>query len=74
MAAWHKLSQGNRVCSLHELSKNVHVGQTKAFPNFLCIWIDKEQVVFILYLPKLQPQQSFSTYHTPFHAPTITSS
>jgi hypothetical protein len=42
---------GDRVCSLHELNKNVHVsdeqGRTKAFPNFLCIWTGKEQVLFI---------------------------
>jgi len=46
LVACHKLGQGDRVCNLHELSKNAHVGegqgQTKAFPNFLCIWTNKE--------------------------------
>jgi hypothetical protein len=74
LAACHKLSQGDRVRSLHEFNKSVSVGegqgQTKVFPNFLCIWTDKEQVLFILYLP----QQSLSVYGTPFHAPNITSS
>ncbi len=51
LAACHKLCQGNRVRSLHELSKSARVderqGQTKVFPNFLCIWTDKEQMLFI---------------------------
>jgi hypothetical protein len=41
LVACHKLGQGDRVHSLHELNKNVSVGdgqgQTKAFPNFSCI-------------------------------------
>jgi hypothetical protein len=41
LATCHKLGQGDRVCSLHELSKNARVGEgqgrTQAFPNFLCI-------------------------------------
>ncbi len=57
LAACHKLGQGDCVCSLHELNKNAHVGegqgQTKAFPNFLCIWTGKEQMFFILYLPQV---------------------
>jgi hypothetical protein len=36
----------NCVRSLHELNKNACVGegqgQTKAFPDFLCIWTDKD--------------------------------
>ncbi len=54
LVACHKLGQGDRVHSLHELIKNARVGegqgQTKSFFNFLCIWINKEQVFFILYL------------------------
>jgi hypothetical protein len=57
LATCHKLGQGNRVRSLHELSKNARVGEgqgrTKTFSNFLCIWTDKEQVFFILYLPQV---------------------
>jgi hypothetical protein len=38
--ACHKLGQGDRVRSLHELSKSANVsegkGQTKTFPDFLC--------------------------------------
>jgi len=52
--ACHKFGKGNRVRSLHEFSKSVRVGEgqgrTKAFLNFLCIWSDKEQMLFILYL------------------------
>jgi hypothetical protein len=48
----HKLGQGNRVRSLHELSKSASVsegkGRTKVFPNFLFTWTNKEQVFFIL--------------------------
>jgi hypothetical protein len=51
--ACHKFGQGNRVRSLHEFSKSARVGEgqgrTQTFPNFLCIWIDKEQILFILY-------------------------
>jgi hypothetical protein len=51
----HKLGQGDRVRSLHELKKSASVGEghgrTKAFLDFLCIWIDKEQNV-------LHPQSS----------------
>jgi hypothetical protein len=54
LAACHKLGYNNRIRSLHELNKSAHVGegqgQTKMFPNFLCIWTNKEQVFFILYL------------------------
>ncbi len=57
LAVCHKLGQGDHVRSLHEFSKSVSVGEgqgrTKAFPNFLCIWIDKEQVFFILNLPQI---------------------
>jgi hypothetical protein len=57
LAACNKLGQGDRVHSLHELSKNARVGEghgrTKAFLNFLCIWTDKEQVLFIFYLPQV---------------------
>jgi hypothetical protein len=46
LAACHKLGQGDRVHSLHELSKSARVGEgqggTKSFPNFLCTWISKE--------------------------------
>jgi hypothetical protein len=53
LAACHKFGQGDCVRSLHELNKSVSVGEgqgrTKAFPNFLCIWTNKEQVFFILY-------------------------
>jgi hypothetical protein len=28
-------------------------GQTKAFPDFLYIWTEKEQVIFILNLPQI---------------------
>jgi hypothetical protein len=38
-AACHKLGQGDRVCSLHEIIKSASVGEgqgpTKVFPNFL---------------------------------------
>jgi hypothetical protein len=38
LAACHKLGQGDRVHSLHELSKSASVsegqGRTKVFPNF----------------------------------------
>jgi len=57
LAACHKLGQDDRVCSLHEFNKSAHVGEgqgrTKAFLNFLCVWTDKKQVFFILYLPQL---------------------
>jgi hypothetical protein len=57
LIACHKLGHGNCVRSLHEPSKSARVGEgqgrTKAFPNFLCIWTDKEQVFFILYLPQV---------------------
>jgi hypothetical protein len=60
----HKFGQGNHVRSLHEFNKSAHEfnksarvsegqGQTKVFPNFLCIWINKEQVFFILYFPQV---------------------
>ncbi len=53
----HKLGQGDRVRSLHELNKSASVsegkGRTKTFPNFLCIWTNKEQVFFILNLPQI---------------------
>ncbi len=55
LAACHKLGQGHRVCSLHELNKSARVGEgqgrTKMLFNFLCMWTYKEQVLFILYLP-----------------------
>jgi hypothetical protein len=42
LAACHKLCLGDRVCSLHEISKSLSVGEgqgrTKVLPNFLCIW------------------------------------
>jgi hypothetical protein len=48
----HKLGQGNRVRSLHELSKSANVSEgkrwTKAFPNFLYTWTNKKQMFFIL--------------------------
>ncbi len=54
LTAGHKLEHGDRVHSLHELSKSASVGEeqgrTKVFPNFLCIWTEKEQAFFILYL------------------------
>ncbi len=57
LAACHKFGQGDRVRNLHEFSKSACVGegqgQTKVFPNFLRIWTDKEQVLFILYLPQV---------------------
>ncbi len=57
LAACHKLGQGDRARNLHELNKSAIVGEgqgrTKMFPNFLCIWIDKEQMFFILYLPQI---------------------
>jgi hypothetical protein len=73
LVACHKLGQGDRVCNLHEISKNVGQGdrvynlheinnnvsvgegqgQTNVFTNFLCIWTDKVQVLFILYLPQI---------------------
>ncbi len=57
LAACHKLGQGDCVHSMHELNKSVSVsegqGQTKTFFNFLCIWTDKEQVLFILYFPQV---------------------
>jgi hypothetical protein len=46
-------------------------GQTKAFLNFLCIWIDKEQVFFILYLPQISLNKSLFAYGTPFHTPQV---
>jgi hypothetical protein len=53
----HKLGQGDHVRNLHEPNKSARVGEgqgrTKVFPNFLCIWTDKEQVFFILYLPQV---------------------
>ncbi len=56
-AACHKLGQGDCVRSLHEPNKSVCVGegqgQTKTFLNFLCIWTNKEQMLFILYLPQV---------------------
>jgi hypothetical protein len=56
MVACHKLSQGDCVHSMHELNNSASVGEgqgrTKMFPNFLCIWTDKEQMLFILYLPQ----------------------
>ncbi len=74
----HKLGQGNHVCSLHGLSKCVRVcerqGRTKAFPNFLCIWINKEQMFFILYLPQVAASTKPLSYGTPFYAPSTTSS
>ncbi len=58
LVACHKFGQGNRVRNLHEFSKSVHVGEgqgrIKTFSNFLCIWTDKEQVLFILYLPQVK--------------------
>jgi hypothetical protein len=57
LAACQKLGQGDCVRSLHERSKSARVGErqgrTKAFLNFLCIWTDKEQVLFIFYLPQV---------------------
>jgi hypothetical protein len=57
LVACHKLGHGNHVRSLHEANKSPRVGegqgQTKAFPNFLCIWTNKEQVFFILNLPQV---------------------
>jgi len=57
LATCHKLGQGDRVRNLHEPNKSAHVGEgqgrTKAFPNFLCIWTDKEQAFFILYFPQV---------------------
>jgi hypothetical protein len=57
LAACHKLGQGDRVRSLHELNKSVRVGEgqgrTKTFPNFLCIWTNKEHVFFILCLSQV---------------------
>ncbi len=54
LATCHKLGQGDCVCNLHEPSKSAHVGEgqgrTKAFFNFMCIWTNKEQVLFIFYL------------------------
>jgi hypothetical protein len=47
----------NAFRSLHELGKNASVGEgqgrTKVFPNFLWIWINKEQMLFILNLPQI---------------------
>jgi hypothetical protein len=52
LAACHKLGQDDHVCSLHELNTRASVGERqgrrKAFLDFLCIWTDKEQVLFIL--------------------------
>jgi len=63
LAACHKFGQGDRVRILHEFNKSACVGEgkgrTKAFPNFLCIWTYKEQVLFILYFP----QKPFSNNH-----------
>jgi len=46
LAACHKLGQGDHVRSLHDFNKSACVGEgqgrIKAFPNFLCIWTDKE--------------------------------
>jgi hypothetical protein len=57
LAACHKLGQGDCFRSLQEPNKNARVyegqGWTEAFPNFLGIWTDKEQVLFILYLPQV---------------------
>jgi len=69
LVACHKLGQGNRVHSLHELNKSVNVGEgqgrTKVFPNFLCVWTDKEQVVFILNLPQIIASiKLFCVWHT----------
>jgi hypothetical protein len=68
LAASQKLGQGDRVCSLHELSKSACVGdeqgRTKSFPNFLCIWTDKEEVLFILYLLQVVAStKPFSIWH-----------
>jgi hypothetical protein len=53
----HKLGQGYRVRNLHELIKSATMsegkGRTKAFPNFLCTWTNKEQMFFILDLPQI---------------------
>jgi hypothetical protein len=42
---------------MHELNKSADVGEgqgrTKAFPDFLCIRTDKEQVFFIFNLPQV---------------------
>ncbi len=57
LVACHKLGQGDHVRSLHELNKSASVGEgqgrTKMFPDFLCIWINKEQVLFIFNLPQI---------------------
>jgi hypothetical protein len=69
LVAWHKLGQGDRVSSLHELNKSASVsegqGQTKAFLDLLCIWTNKEQVFFIFdfSLSKLQPRQNIISQH-----------
>jgi hypothetical protein len=54
-ATCHKLGQGDRVRSLHELSKSANVsdvseekGRIEAFLDFLCTWTNKEQMFFIL--------------------------
>jgi hypothetical protein len=65
----HKLGQGDYVRSLHELNKSASVGEgqgrTKVFPSFLCIWTDKEQVLFILYLPQVAaPTKLLCVWHT----------
>ncbi len=69
LVACHKLGQGGRVCSLYELNKSVSAGEgqgrIKTFPNFLCIWINKEQVFFILYLPQVvAPTKPLCVWHT----------
>jgi hypothetical protein len=57
LVACHKFGQGDRVRSLYELNKSASVGEgqgrTKAFPDFLRIWTDKEQVFFILNFPQI---------------------
>jgi hypothetical protein len=57
LAGCHKFGQGDRVCSLHEINKSASVGEEqgriKVFPDFLCIWTSKEQVLFILYPPQI---------------------
>jgi hypothetical protein len=69
LAACHKLGHGDHVRNLHEFSKSVRVGEghgrTKAFPNFVRIWTDKEQVFFILYLPQVVAStKPFCVWHT----------
>jgi hypothetical protein len=56
----HKLGQSYHVSSLHEFNKSASVsegqGQTKAFPDFLYIWTNKEQVFFIFDFSLALPQ------------------